>query len=255
MSVNRCTARHMTLTDRDSGLRSRLKELAEERKRFGARRLHVLLRREGLVLNHKRTERIYREEQLALRKCRTRKRVSAPRRPAEITSGPGECWAMDFVHDNLADGRAIRILTIIDLWDRTCPRLSVGFSQTGQSVIATLNSLKEQEGLPRKIRTDNGPEFTCNALKVWAENNGITLEPTRPGKPTDNGHIESFNGRLRDECLNQHIFESLGDAREKINEWMEDYNTVRPHGALGWLAPAAFREKNLNNQDINLSLV
>ena len=121
MSVNRCTARHMTLTDKDSGLRSRLKELAEERKRFGARRLHVLLRREGLVLNHKRTERIYREEQLALGKCRTRKRVSTPRRPAEIISGPGECWAMDFVHDNLADGRAIRILTIIDLWGRFCP--------------------------------------------------------------------------------------------------------------------------------------
>ena len=254
MSVNRSTVRHVLLMDKDAELRARLKELADERKRFGARRLHALLRQEGLVLNHKRTERIYREEKLALRKCRTKKRAAMPRKPAEIISGPYECWAMDFVHDNLSNGRAIRILTIVDLWDRTCPKLAVGFSQTGQSVIATLNALKEQEGLPRKIRTDNGPEFTCNALKVWAENNGITLDPTRPGKPTDNGHIESFNGRLRDECLNQHIFESLEDAKEKINEWVEDYNTVRPHGALGWLAPAAYREKNLNSQDINLSL-
>ena len=255
MSVNRSTVRHVLLMDKDARLRSRLKELADERKRFGARRLHVLLRQEGLVLNHKRTERIYREEQLALRKCRTKKRAAMPRKPTEVISGPYERWAMDFVHDNLSNGRAIRILTIVDLWDRTCPKLAVGFSQTGQSVIATLNALKEQEGLPRKIRTDNGPEFTCNALKVWAENNGITLDPTRPGKPTDNGHIESFNGRLRDECLNQHIFESLEDAKEKINEWVEDYNTVRPHGALGWLAPAAYREKNLNSQDINFRLV
>lgn len=255
MSVNRSTARYVVLMDKDIELRARLKDLAKERKRFGARRLHVLLRQEGLVVNHKRTERIYREEQLALRKCRTKKQVATPRKPAEIISGPDECWAMDFVHDNLANGRAIRILSIIDLWDRTCPKLEVGFSQTGQSVIAALNTLKDQGGLPRKIRTDNGPEFRCNALKIWAEKNGVTLDPTRPGKPTDNGHIESFNGRLRDECLNQHIFESLDDAREKINKWMEDYNSVRPHGALGWLAPAAYRKKNLNSLDINLSLV
>ena len=231
-----------------------MKELAEKRKRFGARRLHILLRQEGLVINHKRTERIYREEHLALKKCTTKKQAVSPRKPAEIVNGPYECWAMDFVHDNLANGRKIRILSIVDLWDRTCPKLAVGFSQTGQSVIATLNALKEQGCLPRKIRTDNGPEFTCNALKVWAGKNGITLDPTRPGKPTDNGHIESFNGKLRDECLNQHIFESMEDAKEKINGWMEDYNTVRPHGALGWLTPAAYRKKNFNSQDINLKL-
>lgn len=255
MSVNRSTARHRVLVNKDFELRARLKELADKRKRFGVRRLHILLRQEGLVLNHKRTERIYREEQLALRKCRTKKRAVMSRKPAEMISGPDECWAMDFVHDNLANGRSIRILSIIDLWDRKCPGLTVGFSQTGQSVIATLDSLKKQACLPRKIRTDNGPEFTCNALKVWAEKNGIILDTTRPGKPTDNGHIESFNGRLRDECLNQHIFENLEDAREKISEWMEDYNVARPHGALGWLTPAAYREKNLNSQNINLTLV
>ena len=155
----------------------------------------------------------------------------------------------------IANGRAIRILSIVDLWDRTYRKLAVGFSQTGQSVITTLNALKEQVGLPKKIRTDNGPEFTCNALKVWAEKNGIALDTTRPGKPTDNGHIESFNGRLRDECLNQHIFESLEDAKKKINDWLEDYNVARPHGALGWLTPAAYRKKNLNRQDMNLKLV
>ena len=140
-----------------------------------------------------------------------------------------------FLADNLADGRTIRILSIIDLWDRICPKFAVGFSQTGQSVIGTLNALKEQAALPRKIRTANGPEFTYNALKAWVEKNGVVLDTTRPGKPTDNGHIESFNGRLRDECLNQHIFESLDDTREKISEWMKDYNVARPHFALGCL--------------------
>lgn len=136
---------------------------------------------------------------------------------------------MDFTHDNLANGRGIRILSIIDMWDRTCPKLTLGFSQTGQNMIFTLNALKEQVGLPRKIRTDNDPEFTCNALKPWVEKNGIARNPTRSGKPTDNGHIERFNGKLRDECLSQHIFESLEDAREKINVWMENSKMAHPH--------------------------
>lgn len=255
--MNRATARYEVIKkDKDSNLRSRMRELSEQRKRFGAPRLHVLLKQEGLVINHKRTERIYREERLALRKCKQKKKGAINRRPATIIGGPEDCWAMDFVHDNLANGRPIKILSIIDLWDRSCPALAIGFSQSGQNVIRVLEKLKKEGRLPRMLRTDNGPEFVCNAMKSWAEKNGITLDNTRPGKPTDNGHIESFNGRLREECLNQHIFETLDDAREKIHAWREDYNLARPHGSLGWLTPAAYKEKHFNNsQELNLKLV
>ena len=154
---------------------------------------------------------------------------------------------MDFVHDNLADGRTIRILSMIDLWDCSCPILAVGFSQSGQGVVNALNRLAGQVRMPRTLRADNGPELTRKALKIWDEKNGITINYTRPGKPTDKGHIESFNGRLREECLNQHIFTSLEDAQEKIELWRQDYNQARPHGSLGWLTPAAYREKNTNS--------
>lgn len=256
MLVNRATARHKRIKDKDQALRARMHELAEKRKRFGAPRLHVLLKQEGLVINHKRTERVYREEGLALRKSKPKKEIAKARKPAEIVGGPEECWAMDFVHDNLANGRSIRILSIVDLWDRSCPALTVGFSQTGQNVIRTLDLLKDKGHLPKRIRTDNGPEFTCNVVKAWAEKNGIAWNTTRKGKPTDNSHIESFNGRLRDECLNQHIFETMEDAREKIYAWRQDYNFERPHGALGWLTPAAYREKHFNQESgVNLKLV
>lgn len=163
---------------------------------------------------------------------------------------------MDFVHDNLADGRAIRILSIVDLWDRSCQALPVGCSQTGQRVVNALNALKERGRLPHTLRTDNGPEFTSKAVKSWAEKNGVMLDYTRPGKPTDNGHIESFNGRLRDECLNQHIFDTLEEAREKIEAWKQDYNLARPYSGLGWLTPAAYKEKYINNEPAtNLKLV
>lgn len=237
-------------------MRTRMRELAELRKSFGEPRLHVLLKKEGLVVNHKRTERVYREEGLGLRKCGKKQHSRILRKPAIIVSGPGECLAMDFVHDSLADGRTIRILSMIDLWDRSCPILTVGFSQSGQGIINALDTLVEQGRMPRTLRADNGPEFTCKALKIWAEKNGIAINHTRPGKPTDNGHIESFNGRLREECLNQHIFTSLDDARQKIEFWRQDYNQTRPHSALGWLSPSAYREKYINKQpETNLKMV
>ena len=246
--MNRVTARRRESPDKDEALRKRMRELAEQRKRFGAPRLHVLLKQEGLVVNHKRTERIYKEEGLSLRRSRKKHRTAERRKPEETISVPGECLAMDFVHDSLADGRTIRILSLIDLWDRSCPMLTVGFSQSGQGVINALNRLVELGLMPRALRADNGPEFTCKALQMWAEERGVVINHTRPGKPTDNGHIESFNGRLREECLNQHIFATLGDAREKIEMWRQDYNQTRPHGALGWLTPAAYREKNINRR-------
>ncbi len=244
--VNRMTARHKAVPDKDEALRIRMRELAEQRKSFGAPRLHALLKQEGLVVNHKRTERIYREEKLSLRKRRKKQQAISSRKPDEPVDGPLECVAMDFIHDNLADGRTIRILSMIDLWDRSCPILAVGFSQSSHGVVNALNRLLEQGRMPRALRADNGPEFSGNALKIWAEKNGITINYTRPGKPTDNSHIESFNGRLREECLNQRIFTSLLDAQEKIEAWRQDYNQARPHGSLGWLAPAIYREKNIN---------
>lgn len=244
--INRMTARHKAVADKDEALRKRMCELAEQRKSFGSPRLHVLLKQEGLVVNHKRTERIYREEKLSLRKHKKKHQATSSRKPDDPVDGPLQCLAMDFVHDNLADGRSIRILSMIDLWDRSCPVLAVSFSQTGQRVVNVLNLLMKQGRMPRTLRTDNGPEFTSNALKIWAEKNGISINYTRPGKPTDNGHIESFNGRLREECLNQHIFTSLADAQEKIELWRQDYNQARPHSSLGWLSPAAYREKNIN---------
>lgn len=254
--MNRSTARRQKLADKDEALRSRMKILADQRKRFGAPRLHILLQQEGLVINHKRTERIYSEEHLALRKRKSKKQAASARKQPELPKRPEVCWAMDFVHDNLEDGRAIRILSIVDIWDRTCPMLTVEFSQTGQRVINTLEALKAHGRLPQTLRMDNGPEFTCKALQSWAARNGITIDYTRPGKPTDNGHVESFNGRLRDECLNQHIFANLDEARSKIEAWRQDYNFVRPHSALGWLTPAAYRERNNHNQlEANLKVV
>lgn len=148
---------------------------------------------------------------------------------------------MDFVSDSLESGRRIRILTILDLWDRSTPALEVDISLSGQRVVQVLERLRLQGRLPRRLLTDNGPEFTGRALNEWAQKHGIGLEHSRPGKPTDNGFVESFNGRLRDECLNQNIFVSLADARHLIEEWRQDYNCNRPHSALGWQSPETYR--------------
>lgn len=239
-------------------LRRRLRELAEERRRFGVQRLHVLLRREGLVVNHKRTERLYREECLSLRLRPTRKRPCVPRACLPTPLGPDEQWGMDFVSDSLESGRRIRILTILDLWDRSTPALEVDISLSGQRVVQVLERLRRQGRLPRRLLTDNGPEFTGHTLNEWAQKHGVGLEHSRPGKPSDNGFVESFNGRLRDECLNQNIFVSLVEARRLIEEWRQDYNFTRPHSALGWQSPETYRathQPSTMTGITNLSLV
>lgn len=225
-------------------LRRRLRELAQERRRFGARRLHILLRQEGLVVNHKRTERLYREEGLSLRLRQRKKYPSVLRACPLAPRGPNEQWGMDFVSDSLASGRRIRILTILDLWDRSNPALEVDMSLSGQRVVQVLERLRLQGRLPRSLRTDNGPEFTCRALDAWARKHGVGMEHSRPGKPTDNGFVESFNGKLRDECLNENVFESLAEARRILEEWRHDYNSKRPHSALGWRSPEAYRAEH-----------
>jgi len=221
-------------------IRKRLKELSEKRRRFGCARLHVLLKREGFVINHKRTERLYREEGLSLRIRRRRKMASVARTELPRPDKPNQRWSMDFMLDALSDGRRLRVLTIVDDYSRKCHRIEVDTSINGVRVVRTLNEISMTEGLPEAITIDNGPEFIGKALDSWAYQRGVKLNFIRPGKPVENAFIESFNGRLRDECLNEHWFTSLDHARKAIETWREDYNNERSHSSLNNLTPEEF---------------
>lgn len=221
-------------------LRQRLRKLAAQRRRFGAPRLHVLLRREGWQINHKRTERLYRAEGLALRRRRHRKRAAGLRVTVPVPTRPNERWSMDFLHDRLADGRRFRVLTMIDDYSREAPAMVVDTSLPGVRVVEVLERLAETRGLPARITVDNGPEFAGSALDAWAYRRGIQLHFIEPGKPVQNAYAESFNGRVRDECLNEHWFTTLEEARRLLEAWRQDYNTARPHSSLGNLTPAEF---------------
>lgn len=204
----------------------------------------MLLRREGWNVNRKRVYRLYREEGLNLRAKRPKRRVAAAARIGrpEIT-GLNDCWSMDFVSDTLADGRRYRALTIVDNFSRECLGIKADQSVTGQHVVALLERICFYRGAPRTIRVDNGPEFISKALDQWAYENEVTLDFSRPGKPADNAFIESFNGSFRDECLNANWFESLTDAKAKIDAWRKEYNEFRPHSSLGDLTPRDFARK------------
>jgi putative transposase len=221
-----------------------LHELAAERPRFGYRRLCVLLRRRGHAVNHKRVYRLYRAAGLAVRR-RRRKRVAAGlRRPLVVPTRPNERWSMDFVSDAFDGGRGFRILNVVDDFTRECLAAEVDTSLPGLRVARVLDEIAERRGAyPASIVVDNGPEFTGRDLDAWAYRRGVELRFIRPGKPVENAFVESFNGRLRDECLNQHWFVSLRDARERIRDWRIDYNTERPHSALGNLPPAQYAEQ------------
>jgi putative transposase len=225
----------------DALLRVRMREIAAQRKRFGSPRLHIMLKREGLVMNHKRTERIYREEGLALRRKRRRKGAAGARIIVPAPTKPNERWSMDFVTDSLVTGRRFRALAIVDDFSRECPAIEVDTSLGGRRVVSVLEKLGELRGLPEVITVDNGPEFAGKALDEWAYRCGIKLSFIRPGKPIENAFVESFNGRLRDECLNTNWFLSLKHARDIIEDWRRDYNTVRPHSSLGGLTPEEFK--------------
>ena len=225
-----------------TALRMRIRELALSRPRFGYLRIHVLLNREGWKVNRKRVHRLYRLEGLQVRmRVRRRKRLSLHRGPAPRPTALGERWSMDFVHDQLSDGRPFRVLTVVDNWSRESVVLETGFRLTGQCVASALARASLRRTLPRSITVDHGSEFTSRALDQWAWENGVQLDFT-PGEPTDNGLCESFNGRLRDECLNVNEFESIDHARQKIEAWRIDYNEQRPHGALGHLTPSEFAD-------------
>jgi putative transposase len=224
----------------DAPVRRRLREYAAQRPRWGSPRLHWLLQREGLVCNHKRTERLYREERLAVERRRRRKRVSTPRVPPPVPTRPDERWSMDFIRDTLADGRVFRGFTVVDDFTRECPVIEVDTHLTSARVIGVFERLAMTRGLPAAVVCDNGSEFTSRALDAWAYQRGVQLLFIRPGKPVENAFIESFNGRLRDECLSANWFLTLSDARAQIEHWRRHYNSERPHSGLAGATPSGF---------------
>jgi putative transposase len=219
----------------DDKLRERIRGLAHQRRRFGRPRIHLLLRREGLVVNHKRTERIYREEGLSLRRRKRRKTAALARVILPAPTGPNERWSMDFVTDSIVTGRRFRALVVVDDYSRECPVIEVDTSLGGRRVVGVLEKLAELRGLPEVITIDNGPEFAGKVIDEWVYRRGVRLNFIRPGKPIENAFAESFIGRLRDECLNENWFISLNHARKVIESWRIDYNDGRPHTSLGGL--------------------
>lgn len=242
LPISRKAVRYQSIRPgRDAALIQRMKALAEQYPRYGYLMLHELLRREGLVSNRKRTYRIYSELGMQVRTKR-RKRLSRPRVPLEVPIKPNQRWSLDFVHDQLADGRRIRVLNVVDDYSRVCLGQLVDLSISGARLARFLTELGAERGLPSRIVMDNGPEMTSKAMFLWSQSSGVTLHFIQPGKPTQNAFVESFNGRFRDGCLNQHWFRSLEDAREIIDVWREHYNQVRPHSALNYQSPAQFEQ-------------
>ena len=236
----RMTVRYRSRRPDDPRLRERLLALARERRRFGYRRLLIFLRREGFAVNHKRLFRIYREERLMVRKRGGRKRALGTRSPMPVPTLPNDLWALDFLSDQLIGGRRFRILAIYDVCTRRCLAVIADFSISGRRVSRELDLLIVVHGKPRTIVSDNGTELTSNAILSWTAATGVDWHYIAPGKPVQNAFIESFNGRLRDELLNETLFTSIAHARAALEEWRRDYNTVRPHSRIGWLTPAAY---------------
>jgi len=231
----------------DRALRARLETLAVGKPRWGYRRLHWLLVREGWVVNRKRVQRVYRAAGLEVRR-RTRKQVARARLPRPNLQGPCQRWSMDFMHDTLGDGRAIRLFTVVDHFTRACPLIAVDVALPAARVLARLDQLAVTTPLPPALVCDNGAEFTSQAFDQWAHQRGIALHFIRPGKPVENAYVESFNGKLRDECLNESWFVNLADAQRTIEAWRIAYNTARPHTSLGGRTPEEFAEDLMRGQ-------
>jgi putative transposase len=239
-AIDRSSYRYQPGPDRDAELRGQLMELARQKPRFGYRRLGVLLEKKGEAVNHKRLLRVYQEAGLGVRR-RERKRVERVAASMPLFVRPNQEWSIDFVSDALANGAALRTLTVVDNFTKEAPVIEVDRSLSSPRVTRALEQAIESRGAgPESIRVDNGPEFTSRCFLSWAEQRGIRLVHIQPGKPTQNSFIESFNGRFRDECLNAHWFENLADARRKIEAWRVDYNHTRPHSSLAYRTPAEF---------------
>ena len=240
IAADRTVIRYSSCRGDDSALREKLRDLAHQRRRFGYRRLHILLRREGITINRKKTQRLYREEGLTVRRRKGRKRAVGARAPAPVPALPNQRWSLDFVHDQMIMGRRFRVLNVVDDVTRECLAAVPDTSISGRRVVRELTELIAVRGKPGMIVSDNGTELTSNAVLEWCGEARIEWHYTAPGKPTQNAFVESFNGRMRDELLNETLFTSIAHAREKIAEWAEDYNTGRPHSSLGYATPAAF---------------
>ena len=240
----RSSHRYRSIADRQDYLRIRLRDLAAVRVNYGYRRLHILLKREGWQINHKRVYRLYREEGLTMHRKRPKRRFvsCSVRKEKQASQSANECWSMDFMADQLVDGRRFRVLTIVDNFTRESLALYAAQSIKGHDVVEILDKLVSTRNKPERIQVDNGSEFTSRSMDLWAYLNKVKLDFSRPGKPTDNAFIESFNGKFRAECLNENWFLSLGDARDKIEQWRDDYNRHRPHSSLGDLSPVEFAE-------------
>ena len=245
------TFRYATRRPGDGEIRARLRALASERRRFGYRRLHILLAREGLRLNHKRLFRLYREERLGVRKRGGRKRAVGTRSPMTPPQGPNQRWSLDFVSDALGNGRRFRVLAVVDDFSRECLGLVADTSFSGSRVGRELDRIAEARGCPAAIVSDNGTELTSHAILRWQEERVVLWHYIAPGKPQQNGFVESFNGRFRDECLNEHLFGGLTAARRIIEAWRLDYNTERPHTSLAGLSPAAFATRPVQGHTEN----
>ncbi len=225
-------------------IRTRMHEIATERRRFGYRRIGLMLEREGICMNHKKLRRLYKEEGLAVKRRRGRKRATGTREPMPIPSGPGERWSLDFLADTFGDVRRFRILAVIDDYTRECLALVADTSLSGEQVGRELDAVIRLYGKPQTIVSDNGTELTSRAILRWQSDRDVAWHYIQPGKPTQNAFSESFNGRLRDELLNEEVFESLRHARTMLARWRHDYNNVRPHTSLGGLAPAEARRSS-----------
>jgi putative transposase len=241
LDIHRSVLRYQSRRD-DSALRQRLKALATEYPRYGYSLLHGMLVAEKLVVNAKRTYRIYREEKLQVRTKRRKRLAKRPRVEIPVPDATNQRWSMDFVSDQLATGRRFRVLNIVDDYSRECVLQVVDFSISGERVSRSLSELAHTRGLPAQIVSDNGPEFTSKSMFLWAQHSNVKLHFIQPGKPTQNAFVESYNGKFRDACLNEHWFVSIADARRHIEGWRIHYNTIRPHSSLGNQTPAMFRQ-------------
>ncbi|OVE75303.1 hypothetical protein BVX97_05080 [bacterium E08(2017)] len=243
LEIERSTFYYRSIKDDDGELRSALKEVACIRRRFGYKRLTVMLNREGWQVSHKKIYRLYKEEGLQVRRRRRKQTVKYRGEKPEGPRYANERWSMDFMHDALEDGRRVRLLNIVDDFTRECLSIEVDTSLGGHRVARVLDQIIERSGMPERLVTDNGREFTSKALDTWAYERGVKLQYIEPGKPVQNAYVESFNGRVRDECLNEQWFKNMRHAREVIEQWRTDYNTLRPHTALGNLAPEEYASR------------
>ncbi|MBK8545090.1 MAG: IS3 family transposase [Caulobacteraceae bacterium] len=250
IGVDRTSVRYQRTTPDDAELRTRIKAPAHRRRRFGYRRLYIFLRREGWLVNRKRVQRIYQEERLMVRRRGGRKRALGLRAPMAAPDRPNACWSLDFVHYQMTDGRRFRVLAVVDNCTRECLALVADTSISGVRMARELSRIIAWRGRPAAVTPDNGTELTSNAILKWADERGVDWHYIQPGKPQQNAFVESFNGRLRDELLNETLFRSPPHARVALAAWRDDYNHHRPHGKLGWMTPTDYAARWMENEEL-----